>query len=89
MNNRSFLGIALLLVALPTAPLDAQRGKACRAPQSASELRVALYANQTRTKRVLDQLTWHRTMASATRSAKKKGRPIVVIQALGDIRGLC
>ncbi len=89
MNNRSFPSIALLLAALPIAPLEAQRGKACRAPQSTSQLRVAGHANQTNTKRVLDQLTWHRTMASATRSAKRKGRLIVVIQALGNIRGLC
>lgn len=104
MNNGAFPGLALLLLTLPLAAQsrtttgDVRRGptpKSSGAPTRTHSqgdfmrLRIDGQTNKARTRRVLDELVWHRTMASATSSARRKGRPIVVFQALGDIRGLC
>ena len=102
MNHGLSLGIVFTLFASQSTPLDAQAGRATCGVQttprtsntrrSATDILHVRYfgtVNRDRTDRVLDELVWHKSMGSAIRSARKNGRPIVLFQALGDIRGLC
>ena len=54
-----------------------------------SALRIGGEDNRARTERVTKELTWHSSLNPAFRAARRKGRPIVYIQALGDITGYC
>ncbi len=38
-------------------------------------------------KRLTKELHWHRTLAGALASGRTKGKPVVWIQALGDLKG--
>jgi hypothetical protein len=38
--------------------------------------------------RVLKDLKWHKNLADAAKVAQREGKPIVWVQALGDIRGV-
>ena len=41
----------------------------------------------TNVKRLTKQLHWHRTLAGALASGRTKGKPVLWIQALGDLKG--
>ena len=69
-----------------------QSGTRVRDAAALTDIRNVRYfgtVNQDRTERVLGELLWHKSLASATRSARLASRPIVLFQALGDLRGLC
>ena len=53
------------------------------------DLRVSGEENRARTTRLVQQLNWHQSLATALRAGRKSGRPIVYIHALCDINGLC
>jgi hypothetical protein len=58
-------------------------------PVRFGKLQIDGETNHARTKRVLAELTWHTSVKAAARVAVQQDRPIVLIQALGDIRGFC
>ncbi len=52
-------------------------------------LKVDGTRNAAAVKKLRKELRWHKSAATASHSASQKGRPIVLIQALGDLKGFC
>ena len=58
-------------------------------PVSFGGFRIDGTTNHARTKRVITGLEWHKSLAKAATAAVKHDRPIMLINALGEIRGHC
>lgn len=58
-------------------------------PVQFQALRLDGDTNHARSKRVLTELKWHQSLAQARSAARLQDRPILLIQALGDVRGFC
>jgi hypothetical protein len=82
-----------ILVALFTQIAAAQQvATDVRIPSDVAQfqgLRIDGPANHARTQMVLDELTWHPTLKKAAVDARKQGRPILWIHALGRLQGYC
>ena len=60
------------------------------ATQQAMRFRALVYRQNTVRKNVrklTKELVWHKTLKDASDAAEKSGKPIVLIQALGDLKG--
>jgi len=66
----------------------AERDQVLREQPSFDQLQVPGNEVRAGVRRALTELTWHRTLAQATSAARLEGKPIVWVQALGDLRGL-
>ena len=87
---RSVPCVALLcLSSLAAAPQSWDSVMIPDGPEQIRKLQIDGKVNHARTARVLDGLNWHASAKSAARDAVQQDRPIVLIQALGDLRGYC
>jgi hypothetical protein len=77
-----------------TAPMPTACG--ARQPLSPAEIAAREFEQSARKghevsaglQRVLKEITWHRQLADAQKVARAQNKPIVWVQALGDLRGL-
>ena len=58
-------------------------------PAQFRSLRIDGRTNHARTQRVLRELKWHKSVERVAAAAVEEDRPIVLVQALGEIRGFC
>ena len=92
---RRFVPAVLLLAATGFAQkkLDSREVPRDRAAQAeAAEFRkLVVEGRETREglKRVLKELRWYSTLSGMRTAASAKGRPVFLIQALGQLRGYC
>ena len=72
----------------PFTPADVPVSKT--ATERAQRFRTVMFDKNTVSKNVrtlTKKLTWHKDLAAARAAAEKSGKPIVLIQALGDLKG--
>ncbi|MCB9870322.1 MAG: hypothetical protein H6836_00890 [Planctomycetes bacterium] len=89
--------VALCVALAPTLtaqrPMDAEdvphSNKSMRDARRFQQFKLEGRDTLAAVRRVRKELRWHPSVASAQRAAAESGRPIVMIQALGDLNGFC
>ncbi len=85
-------GVPFALLYLSSVVAAQQTSGSVLIPRDPTEfhgLRIDGTTNFARTKRVLNELTWHKSVEKAAAAAVEADRPIVLVQALGEIKGFC
>ena len=85
-------GVPFALLYLSSIAAAQQTWDSVVIPRDSTEfrgLRIDGKTNSARTKRVLTELTWHKSVEKAAAAAVEEDRPIVLVQALGDLKGFC